>query len=350
MEEYKTFISVIIFVFVLFMYLHIIAQWKTSEDLEVYETDFVNRTQLQEICELKQPLLFKMDVASNFFRQIQKPFMDKHDHNEIKIKDVYEYGKPDITSVDSIVLPLRSALQLTEQDTHQRYVSENNSDFIEESGLEKNFAIVNEHLVPHFNVHTKYDLMFGSKNAHMPLKYHTNSRYYMAVSSGKIHVKMAPWKSSKFLHKIKDYDNFEFFSPIDVWKCQPKYLGDYEKIKFLEFDVNSGFVLYIPPYWWYSVCFSTDNSTMITCFTHNTLINCVTNSYDWGLHYLQSQNISSKVLNSASSIPSIDSISNISAKPVEETPIENKLGQNEDIPQSPKETTPIVTNSGIYNP
>jgi hypothetical protein len=40
-----------------------------------------------------------------------------------------------------------------------------------------------------------------------------------------------------------------------------------EKVKFLEFTVEKGNVLYIPPYWWYSIQF-TDN-TVVYAITYN---------------------------------------------------------------------------------
>ena len=40
------------------MYIHIIHQYKTGEDMEIYEMDYVSNTHLQEVCNIKQPVLF----------------------------------------------------------------------------------------------------------------------------------------------------------------------------------------------------------------------------------------------------------------------------------------------------
>jgi hypothetical protein len=40
---------------------------------------------------------------------------------------------------------------------------------------------------------------------------------------------------------------------VNVWEPQKKYAQEMERIRFLEFDVHPGYVLYIPPYWWYSI-------------------------------------------------------------------------------------------------
>ena len=58
-------INIILFITVLVIYIHIINQFKTSEDLEVYEMDYTNNIHLQEVCDIKQPVLFEYNnIAS----------------------------------------------------------------------------------------------------------------------------------------------------------------------------------------------------------------------------------------------------------------------------------------------
>jgi hypothetical protein len=106
---------------------------------------------------------------------------------------------------------------------------------------------------------------------------------------------MTPWKSQKYLSPINDYENYEFRSPVNVWSPQPKYKSDVSKIKFLEFDVMPGFMLYIPPYWWYSIKFSDSSETLITGFTYNTIMNCVANLPKWSLYYMQQHNTKNRI-------------------------------------------------------
>ena len=48
-----------IFITILFLYIHIANQFKTSEELEIYETDYNSLKHLEDVCELKQPFLMK---------------------------------------------------------------------------------------------------------------------------------------------------------------------------------------------------------------------------------------------------------------------------------------------------
>ena len=49
-----------IFIVILFLYIHIANQFKKSDDLEIYETDFTSTKHLEDVCELKQPVLMNM--------------------------------------------------------------------------------------------------------------------------------------------------------------------------------------------------------------------------------------------------------------------------------------------------
>ena len=68
-----------------------------------------------------------------------------------------------------------------------------------------------------------------------------------------------------------------------------------QKIKFLEFDVDNGYVLCIPPYWFYSIKYF-DEYTQLGEYNYNTLINCVANIPNYCMYYLQQSNISKKTL------------------------------------------------------
>jgi hypothetical protein len=54
-------IGFFIFCLVLFIYLHIQFHLKTGEDLEMYEVDETSKEKLEEICDIRQPVLFEFD-------------------------------------------------------------------------------------------------------------------------------------------------------------------------------------------------------------------------------------------------------------------------------------------------
>ena len=57
----KIIIGFFIFCLVLFIYLHVQFHLKTSEDLEMYEIDQASKDKLEEICDIRQPVLFDFE-------------------------------------------------------------------------------------------------------------------------------------------------------------------------------------------------------------------------------------------------------------------------------------------------
>jgi hypothetical protein len=194
-----------------------------------------------------------------------------------------------------VVLPLQSANKLLKSDTHSSYFTEHNHDFVEDANLYQFFHANYEFIKPPTTVITKYDIMMGSSGAYTPLRFHKDCRRFISTLSGKITIKMTPYKSSKYLSPVNDYENYEFRSQVNVWAPQKKYKSDVSKLKFLEFDVMPGFMLYIPPYWWYSIKFSDGQDTIVSGFTYNTMMNCITNIPNWALYYLQQHNTKTRI-------------------------------------------------------
>jgi len=267
---------------------------KTSEDLEIYEMDYATNLQLQEVCDVKQPVLFEFQsIYPCIFENLSKEeIFSKYGSYDVKIKDTRDYVQC-TESVDYVVLSLQSSQNLVESDSGSHYFSENNEELVHESGLSSEYKDLDTYLKPSFILQSKYDIMFGSQNTATPLRYHLNYRQFFIVKSGKIHVKMTPMKSKKYLKPIKDYDNYEFRSPINVWNPQPEYLHEMDKLKFLEFDVHAGHVLYIPAYWWYSIKYEKD--AMIYSASYNSVMNCVAHLPQWVLYFLQQHNIYKKL-------------------------------------------------------
>lgn len=292
----------ILFGIVLIMYLHIIHHLKTSEDLEIYEMDYTNKSHLQEVCDVKQPVLFEYNsISPDFYKEITNEKLEITNMHDIKIKDIKDYYSDDSsTTVDYIVLPLQSANKLLKSDTHSSYFTENNHEFIEDANLYQYFHENDELIKPNNSVITKYDVIMGSSNTYTPLRYHTDCRRFISTMNGKITIKMTPWKSNKYLYPNNDYENYEFTSPVNVWSPQKKYKNEINKMQFLEFDIMPGFMLYIPPYWWYSIKFTGGADTLVTGFTYNTVMNCLANLPKWCLYYMQQDNTKTRI---AKSIP-----------------------------------------------
>jgi len=273
----ETYWNILIFIIILFLYMHIIDQYKKSEDLEIYEMDYVSNNDLQSICNIKQPVLFELT------NEITLETIEEKNQYDVKVRDTNDNS-------DYILLKFDSFKTLIDTDSESHFITENNHEFVEESGLYHLFSSLNDFLKPSFSVNTQYDILMGSKNAYTPLRYHTTDRLFHLVVSGKIRVKMTPWKSSKYLNPIMDYDNYEFRSDLDPFDSD-----ETGKIKFLEFDVLANYVLYIPPYWWYSIQYD-ESDTLVLGAKYISIMNLIANSHHLFKYYIQQYTTKTKVI------------------------------------------------------
>ena len=283
----KIIISFFIFCLVLFVYLHIQFHLKTSNDLEIYEIDDVSKDKLEEICDLRQPVLFDYNNEKIIESTNSRFILENYPAFEMKIRNIKENN---VNSELYVNLPLHASVKLFKEDNNSSYFSENNSDFLNETGVIKNFKYNDEYLRPYMVSNLNYDIILGSNGTFTPFRYEINYRNYFLCTEGTLQVKMAPPQSIKYLYPEYDYENFEFRSPVNPWKVQTKYAADFEKMKCLEVTLTKGKMIYIPAYWWYSIKFSSNNSS-ISCFRYRTYVNNLAISPYISMHILQLQNI-----------------------------------------------------------
>ena len=179
-----------------------------------------------------------------------------------------------------------------------RWYSEGNSEFLGEAeGFLEGLAEMDRFLKPAFTVGTEIDIGSGAVGAVTPLRYHTNTRRFLVVggTGGRVSVKMTPWKKHRrYLHEVRDYDRGEYRSAVDLWCPGERHRRDAKKVEVLEFDVTSGYVLYIPPYWGYTIRYDV-GGTWVAEYRYCTLFNRVAFLGELGRTWLQQRNTYTKV-------------------------------------------------------
>jgi len=248
----------------------------------------MSKDRLEEICDLRQPILFNYDIEK-LTSLNRENVLQNYSSFDIKLRDILNIYSN--TSSD-ILLPivLKKGIKVIEDDTTRKFISENNGDFLEETTLVKTLHSTDKFIRPHMMSSYKYDYILGSKDNITPFRYEINYRNYFLVLSGSIKIKMAPPKSEKYLHKIKDYENFEFRSLINPWNVEEKYQNDFDKIKCLEVTLEPGKIIFIPAYWWYSIKFEDNKSTIIS-YKYRTYMNTLAILPNIFISFLQKQNI-----------------------------------------------------------
>ena len=112
-----------VFCLVLFIYLHIQFHLKTSNDLEIYEVDQASKDKLEEICDIRQPVLFDFENQQIMETSNKDYILNNYHAFEIKIINNKEI---DSNSEMYMPLPIHSAIKLFDEDKNATYFSENN--------------------------------------------------------------------------------------------------------------------------------------------------------------------------------------------------------------------------------
>ena len=251
---------------VVFIYLHVVYQLKTSNDLELFELVMPEKSRLEEVCGMRQPLL--LDYGVNEFIQCI-PAHFQYDAFDINVVDV---------AGETVPLSVAKAHALFAKSTHY---TERNEEFLKETMLRRVYEKNDALLRPPMVAKIRYDLIFGAVGACTKLRYSDWYRNYFLVAAGEVTVKLAPPRNARFLHVEKDYLADDFYSHANAWVDVPK-------VKFLETVVKPGQMLYVPAYWWYS--FKLGKDACIVGFQYRTAMNVVATLPDTVMGVLQRQN------------------------------------------------------------
>ena len=312
----ETLLFLFVFSVVLFLYLHIYFHLKVSDDLEVFEVEQPTKENLEEICDLRQPVIFRMENIDNFLMNCNITEVRRnYGAFDVRIRDIYE---DDETVEKYLPLTLNSASDVFRKDSKEKYHSLNNTEFLEETSLVKEFQQHDQLLRPHSVCSCYYDILFGSKNVHTILAHEVNYRNYFLVTKGSVKLKLLPPKFTKYLSSKVDYENFEFISPVNPWDVQREYRNDVDKAKMLDVTLSEGQILHIPAYWWYSIKFlSTDSS--VCSFKYKTYMNHVAILNHSVMRMLQSQNVKRDIVKKVGNKDNMVKEQNVKENSIEET-------------------------------
>lgn len=258
----------------------------TSNDLEVYTIENVSKDRLEEICNLKQPVLFEYDNDNIYDILNITKIEELYGAFDVKVRNIQE--KEDDGEIYLPII-LNEVVKIFQNKNNNNIIIENNQDFLEETGLLKTYRYNDSFLRPPLVSICKYDFMSGSEESYTPLRYNISNRNYYLVTSGEIHIKLIPPSNGKYLQKETDYDILEFSSPINPWDIQEKYKPEYDKVKVLDLNLKKGQIIHIPPYWWYSIKYNKVSS--ICVFKYRTYMSTVSILPKLMLSLLQQQNV-----------------------------------------------------------
>ena len=292
-------INLMIFLITLFLYIHINFQCRTNNDLEIFDIDNITKDQLEEVCNYKQPILFKfyMDDLNNNLKL--EDILAKYRTFDVNIRNISESTNNNLPDNDATILPLqlKEAETLIYKDTSGAYISEYNKDFIEDTTLKRHFESSDIFLRPHLCSECQYDIIFGSKDSYTPLRYELNARNFIYVVDGSVEIMLTIPNNSKYLDVVKDYELFEFRSRYNPFN--QTHVEQLERAKFLTVTLSPGDILFIPFKWFYTIKFSS-SKTVVATLKYRVVMNTLAIIPDLGYRFLERQNIKFNFLNTIS--------------------------------------------------
>lgn len=301
------FIGIFVFCVVLFLYLHVYYHLKTSNDLEVYTIERPSKNKLEEICDLRQPVVFEFSNDRLLESCNLASLDDNYGAFDIKLRDIHQ---KDENSEMYLPFLLKEALKVFQSDKDGKYITENNEEFLEETTAIKNFRYNDSFLRPPMVSKCAYDFWSGSIGAQTPLRYNLDYRTFIYLTSGKAKLKLIPPHSIRYLNVENDYDNFEFRSAVNPWDVQQRYKADFDKVKVLDLEIIPGNIIFIPAYWWYSIEY--EELSSICVFKYRTYMSTLSTLPKILMSYLQKQNVKREI---AKKLDIIESVLPLSKEP-----------------------------------
>jgi hypothetical protein len=273
-------INLLIFCIVLFIYIHIYNDNKTSNYLELYEMENLSKEKLEDVISFKQPLLLNNYTLINNINM--NYLLSEYSMFHLNLYD---------NQRDSLYkISLLDYFHTISTDSSVNYLTYSNDEFLQETSIDKILCKNDIFFRPYNICNKKYDIICGAKNNYTKLKYSINSRNLLYISSGQIEVTLCSPKYYNNLHVKKNYETLEFYSQINIYDVESIYKNDFNKIKFLRVILNIDQVLIIPPYWFYSIRFI-QQDTIVFQNTYTTYINLLSTAPQLFIQLLQISNV-----------------------------------------------------------
>lgn len=301
--------AILVFFLVGLVYSHLVHEFAPTTPpklpVEVYELDYQDPYQFQEVCRVQQPVVILDPPAYPSVVPSLQECMRQFPKHSLCIKNRLDFPQ-DTTGID---VPLHTAVRDlfmgTEKDTKKatekgesHYFTENNGTtpqgFLCKTGLDRRIAEeADPALAPPMTLYKNCDWMTGGPGVTTPLRYHTYNRKYLRVIEGpSIRIKLIPWSQST-LHERRDYDTYTFVSGVNPWNPHPTHRADVDRMtetgQMVEVELHCGQMLYVPPYWWYSIQYSSISTTVVIEHTYATYMNRLASIGDLMRHWLQRQ-------------------------------------------------------------
>ena len=160
------------------------ASLEKSDSMEVFDITVYSKDELEEVCNLRQPQLFRLQ--DNFLCNV----------------DLFDITKKYCSKTGSVHAKTstndNAELNISDTNTISGYYLKNNPDILSNHvDVEKSMAFIK----PYMNVKSYTDCLIGGNDIITPLQQYLANRTYYSVCSGSLAIRLAPPKYTEKLSR-----------------------------------------------------------------------------------------------------------------------------------------------------
>lgn len=250
----KSIVYITIFLLCIVIYIHIYYHLKVSDEENVFEIDYTDKVNLEEVCDLRQPFTMEIEnrLDMNSYQLKDRLNIVKQKNHKVKRHKNENEDKNKSDKEDEI-------------EIETKMYSEYNKELLSDETIKASIKSFEKLIIPEFTIQNAYDILVSDENFSTPFVSNFNHRNYLYFSEGNATIQFISHKHNDKLEHHLDYESLQ--------KVSNDLPSDMKDITIKSINVKSGEFVYIPPRWWYSINFK--SHSLVVKFQYKTIMNIV---------------------------------------------------------------------------
>ena len=251
----KSIVYITIFLLCIVLYIHIYYHLKVSDEENIFEIDYTDKVNLEEVCNLRQPFTMEIENTLNMkSEQLKSRLNIVHQKRQKEEKDTSENDDAD-----------KSDKKEENNEIVTKIYSEHNKELLSDETIQTSIKSFEKTIIPEFTIQNVYDILVSDDNFSTPFVSNFNHRNYLYFSEGNATIQFVSHKHNDKLEHHIDYELLQ--------KVSTDVPSRVKGVTIKSINVKAGEFVYIPPRWWYSINFK--SRSLVVKFQYKTLMNVI---------------------------------------------------------------------------
>ena len=250
----KSIVYITIFLLCIVLYIHIYYHLKVSDEENIFEIDYTDKVNLEEVCDLRQPFTMEIENTLNMkSEQLKSRLNIVHQKRQKEEKGTTENDDADKSDKNE------------DNDIVTKIYSEHNKEILSDETIQTSIKSFEKLIIPEFTIQNVYDILVSDENFSTPFVSNFNHRNYLYFSEGNATIQFVSHKHNDKLEHHIDYELLQ--------KVSTDVPSRVKGVTIKSINVKAGEFVYIPPRWWYSINFK--SRSLVVKFQYKTLMNVI---------------------------------------------------------------------------